>query len=50
MQKSFLPLCRSIVGQELSNKVADVIWNRILILLENEVIPEKILSIGDDVM
>ena len=44
----FLALCRSIVGQQLSNKVADVIWNRVLILLENEVEPEKILATEDE--
>lgn len=44
----FYALCRSIVGQQLSNKVADVIWNRVLILLENKVEPEKILSLDDE--
>lgn len=47
-QNYFLALCRSIVGQQLSNKVADVIWNRVLLLVENKVEPEKILSINDE--
>lgn len=43
----FSSLASSIVGQQLSNKVADVIWNRVVSLMEGELSPEKLLSIED---
>lgn len=41
----FASLSSSIVGQQLSNKVADVIWNRVVSLMGGEPSPQKILSI-----
>jgi DNA-3-methyladenine glycosylase II len=43
----FSSLASSIVGQQLSNKVAEVIWNRVVSLMEGELSPEKLLSIED---
>ena len=44
----FASLSSSIVGQQLSNKVADVIWNRVVSLMGGELSPQKMLSIEDE--
>src|SRR5215475_13007190 len=44
-KKVYLHLCGSIMSQQLSTKVADVIWNRFLKLYENgEPTPEQIIE------
>ena len=41
-------LSRSIIGQQLSNKVAFVIWNRLLSLIDGEPSPQKLISLEDE--
>lgn len=41
-------LSRSIIGQQLSNKVAFVIWNRLLSLMDGEPSPKKLISLEDE--
>ena len=41
-------LSRSIIGQQLSNKVAFVIWNRLLSLMDGEPSPQKLISLEDE--
>lgn len=44
----FSDLCESIVSQQLSTKVADVIWARMKALFENGVVtPEKVLQLSE---
>ncbi len=45
-EKYFEDLCEAIVGQQLSGKVADVIWGRVLSHLKT-ISPEKILLVAD---
>ena len=40
-------LCREIIGQQLAGKAAWAISNRFVELLENEVVPEKVLEMED---
>lgn len=44
----FHHLCREIIGQQLSGKVADVIYSRFLKLLKNKITPENILKVSGD--
>lgn len=43
-RKVYLHLCGSIVSQQLSTRVADVIWNRFLNLYDKHPSPEQILA------
>jgi DNA-3-methyladenine glycosylase II len=43
-KKVYLHLCGSIMSQQLSTKVADVIWKRFLALYESHPDPEQILA------
>ena len=38
-------LIKTIIGQMLSNKVADVLYNRLLNLCKNDITPKKILNL-----
>ncbi|MFA6308643.1 MAG: DNA-3-methyladenine glycosylase [Clostridia bacterium] len=42
----FASLASSIIGQQLSNKVADVIWARLGALMNGDLSPQKISAIG----
>ncbi|HOA90751.1 MAG TPA: DNA-3-methyladenine glycosylase [Bacillota bacterium] len=44
----FVSLVSTIVGQQLSNKVLEIIWNRFDTLLQGEVTPEKVLNLPDE--
>lgn len=44
----FSSLSSSIVGQQLSNKVAGIIWNRLVSLMGGELNPQKMLYIEDE--
>ncbi|MFA5449245.1 MAG: DNA-3-methyladenine glycosylase [Clostridia bacterium] len=44
----FNALLANIVGQQLSGKVADTIFNRFLSLIEGELTAEKVLAIDDE--
>ncbi len=44
----FRDLTNTIVGQQLSNKVADVIWNRVVELLDREIKPANFLMTKDE--
>lgn len=46
----FTALCESIVSQQLSVKVADVIWKRFVTLLEDQVEPERVLQTPDQLL
>ncbi len=46
----FASLSSSIVGQQLSNRVAEVLWNRLNMLTENQVTPEKILMLENETL
>ena len=41
----FLSIASAIVGQQLSNRVAEVLWSRLVELSEGKVSPESILSL-----
>jgi DNA-3-methyladenine glycosylase II len=41
----FASLASSIIGQQLSNKVSDVIWARVEVLMEGDLSPEKIVAV-----
>lgn len=43
-------LLSCIVGQQLSTKAADTIWNRVKVLLKNDLSPENILKTEDQDM
>jgi DNA-3-methyladenine glycosylase II len=43
-KKVYLHLCGSIMSQQLSTKVADVIWKRFLALYEKHPTPEQIIA------
>jgi len=43
-KKVYLHLCGSIMSQQLSTKVADVIWKRFLALYDKHPTPEQIIS------
>lgn len=40
-------LVSAIVGQQLSNKVAEVIWQRLIVLLNNKVEAVRLLAVSD---
>jgi 3-methyladenine DNA glycosylase/8-oxoguanine DNA glycosylase len=40
----FASLCESIISQQLSVKVGDVIYSRFIALLKNRVTPEEVLK------
>jgi len=44
----FASIASAIVGQQLSNRVADVLWSRLVTLASNDVSPETILSFSDE--
>lgn len=44
----FSMLVSSIIGQQLSNKVADVLCGRLLAMLGGRVTPDKIINVSDD--
>ena len=44
----FSVLANNIVVQQISLKAADVIWNRLLKLFDNEITPEKVLAMDFD--
>ncbi len=46
----FLSIASAIVGQQLSNRVADVLWDRLVELSEGKVSPEGILSLEDETL
>ena len=41
-------LLSNIVGQQLSGRVADVIWNRVLGLMDGGLAAEKVLALDDE--
>lgn len=43
-------LLSNIVGQQLSGRVADVIWGRVVALAEDEVTAESVLALDDDAL
>lgn len=43
----FESLASTIVGQQLSNQVADVIWKRFMVLLKNKLDPKLILEVDN---
>ncbi len=50
-KKVYLHLCGSIMSQQLSTKVADVLWNRFLALFEEgEPTPEQIVALNPTVL
>jgi DNA-3-methyladenine glycosylase II len=44
----FVSIASAIVGQQLSNRVAEVLWSRLVALTEESVGPDMILSLGDE--
>jgi DNA-3-methyladenine glycosylase II len=44
----FASIASAIVGQQLSNRVAEVLWERLLLLSAGNISPEIILSLGDE--
>lgn len=44
----FASIASAIVGQQLSNRVADVLWARLIALTQEALSPEGILSLGDE--
>jgi DNA-3-methyladenine glycosylase II len=44
----FVSLASAIVGQQLSNRVAEVLWERLVALADGVVTPEKLLSFEED--
>lgn len=49
-RKVYLHLCGSIVSQQLSTRVADVIWNRFLALYDKHPTPEQIIATPFDTL
>lgn len=43
----FKSLCRTIVGQQLASKAADAIYNRFELLLDKDVVPQRILELEE---
>lgn len=43
-------LLSNIVGQQLSGKVADVIWRRVVALMDGEVSAQKVLALDDEAL
>ena len=46
----FLSIASAIVGQQLSNRVADVLWTRLTELAGESISPERILSLEDEAL
>ncbi len=46
----FLSIASAIVGQQLSNRVAEVLWSRLVELVGETVSPERILQLGDEAL
>jgi DNA-3-methyladenine glycosylase II len=46
----FASIASAIVGQQLSNRVADVLWTRLEALASKDVSPETILSLDDEAL
>jgi DNA-3-methyladenine glycosylase II len=44
----FVSLASAIVGQQLSNRVAEVLWERLVVLAEDGVTPENLLTLDDE--
>ncbi len=44
----FIKLCKSIINQQLSNRVGDLIFERFKKLFNNKIIPQKVLKIEDE--
>lgn len=44
----FLSIASAIVGQQLSNHVADVLWARLMLLVDQTLSPHIILSLDDE--
>lgn len=44
----FMSIASAIVGQQLSNRVAEVLWERLTMLLDGVVSPMSILSLDDE--
>lgn len=44
----FVSLASAIVGQQLSNRVAEVLWERLTALLEDGVTPANLLTLDDE--
>ena len=42
----FFSLCRTIVGQQISIKAADTIWNRLEAKCKKKIIPQKIIKLN----
>ena len=43
----FFSLCRTIVGQQISIKAADTIWNRLEAKCKKKIIPQKIIKLKE---
>ena len=46
----FKSLCRTIVGQQLAGKAADAIYKRFADLMDDEIVPDKLLGIDQDLV
>jgi DNA-3-methyladenine glycosylase II len=46
----FVSIASAIVGQQLSNRVAEVLWSRLNSLAEDKISPEWILSMEDEAL
>jgi DNA-3-methyladenine glycosylase II len=46
----FLSIASAIVGQQLSNRVADVLWSRLVELAGETIYPERILWLEDEAL
>lgn len=44
----FASIASAIIGQQLSNRVADVLWSRLVTLTDGNVSPEIILALADE--
>lgn len=46
----FVTLARSIVGQQISVKAAEAVWQRVLATCEHKPTPSRVLGVGHDVL
>lgn len=44
----FESLVSAIVGQQLSNKVVEILWKRVVLLLDQKVTPERVIETGEE--
>lgn len=44
----FESLVSAIVGQQLSNKVVEILWKRVVLLLDGKVTPERVIETGEE--